>query len=164
MRVIQPYEDEKMTFNQDLNMYVLKIAEVKDKLEDTIQDDGKLTKRITKNSRTVYNYIHAIGHSANKPFVDFLINRTEEGRKLIYEALLTQMEADLENGYNSLLNEPRIDLRSNQVIDEGAFVSSQVTIATRQILEGAPGTLGINILCQSQYPYGTRLYLRGLGA
>ena len=35
----------------------------------------------------------------------FLINRTEEGRKLIYEALLTQMEADLENGYNSILNE-----------------------------------------------------------
>ena len=164
MNVIQTYEDEKMRFDQSLNMYVLKMAEVKEKLEDTIQDDGKLAKRITKNSRAVYNYIHATGHSANRPFVDFLINRTEEGRKLIYEALLTQMEADLENGYNSILNEPRIDLRANQVIDEGAFVSSQVTIATRQILEGAPGTLGINILCQSQYPYGTRLYLRGLGA
>ena len=164
MNVIQTYEDEKMRFDQSLNMYVLKMAEVKEKLEDTIQDDGKLAKRITKNSRTVYNYIHAVGHSANRPFVDFLINRTEEGRKLIYEALLTQMEADLENGYNSILNEPRIDLRANQVIDEGAFVSSQITIATRQILEGAPGTLGINILCQSQYPYGTRLYLRGLGA
>ena len=82
MRVIQPYEDEKMTFNQDLNMYVLKIAEVKDKLEDTIQDDGKLTKRITKNSRTVYNYIHAIGHSANKPFVDFLISVDAEMSKV----------------------------------------------------------------------------------
>ena len=164
MNVIQTYEDEKMRFDQSLNMYVLKMAEVKEKLEDTIQDDGKLAKRITKNSRTVYNYIHAVGHSANRPFVDFLINRTEEGRKLIYEALLTQMEADLENGYNSILNEPRIDLRANQAIDEGAFVSSQITIATRQILEGAPGTLGINILCQSQYPYGTRLYLRGLGA
>lgn len=164
MKVIQTYEDEKMRFDEDLNMYMLKIAEVKEKLEDTIQDDGKLAKRITKNSRAVYNYIHAVGHSTNRPFVDFLINRTEEGRKLIYEALLTQMEADLENGYNSLLNEPRIDLRANQVIDEGAFVSSQITIATRQILEGAPGTLGINILCQSQYPYQTRLYLRGLGA
>ena len=164
MNVIQTYEDDKMRFDQDLNMYVLKIAEVKSKLEDTIQDDGKLTKRILKNSRAVYNYIHATGHSANKPFVDFLINRTEEGRKLIYEALLTQMEADLENGYNSLLNEPRIDLRSNQVIEEGAFVSSQITIATRQVLESAPGTLGINILYQAQYPYQTRLYLRGLGA
>ena len=164
MNVIQTYEDDKMRFDQDLNMYVLKIAEVKSKLEDTIQDDGKLAKRILKNSRAVYNYIHAMGHSANKPFVDFLINRTEEGRKLIYEALLTQMEADLENGYNSILNEPRIDLRSNQVIDEGAFVSSQITIATRQVLESAPGTLGINILCQSQYPYQTKMYLRGLGA
>ena len=164
MNVIQPYEDEKMKFDQGLNMYVLKMSEVKEKLEDTVQDDGKLTRRITKNSRAVYNYIHAMGHSANRPFVDFLINRTEEGRKLIYEALLTQMEADLENGYNSLLNEPRIDLRSNQVIEEGAFVSSQVTVATRQILEGAPGTLGINILCQSQYPYQTKMYLRGLGA
>ena len=64
MRVIQPYEDEKMTFNQDLNMYVLKIAEVKEKLEDTIQDDGKLTKRITKNSRTVYNYITVAAKNA----------------------------------------------------------------------------------------------------
>ena len=164
MKVIQTYDDEKMRFDQELNMYVLTRAEVKEKLEDTIQDDAKLDRRIVKNSRAVYNYVHAIGHSANKPFVDFLINRTEEGRKLIYEALLTQMEADLENGYNSLLNEPRIDLRSNQVIDEGAFVSSQVTIATRQILEEAPGTLGFNILCQSQYPYQTRLYLRGLGA
>lgn len=164
MRVIQPYEDEKMRFDQDLSMYVLKIAEVKEKLEDTIQNDGKLERRITKNSRAVYGYIHAMGHSANKPFVDFLINRTEEGRKLIYEALLTQMEADLENGYNSLLNEPRIDLRSNQVIEEGAFVSSQVTIATRQVLENAPSSVGLNILCQSQYPYQTRLYLRGLGA
>ena len=164
MNVIQPYEDEKMKFDQGLNMYVLRMSEVKEKLEDTVQDDGKLTKRITKNSRAVYNYIHAMGHSANRPFVDFLINRTEEGRKLIYEALLTQMEADLENGYNSILNEPRIDLRSNQVIDEGAFVSSQITIATRQVLESAPGTLGINILCQSQYPYQTRFFLRGLGA
>lgn len=164
MKVIQTYDDEKMRFDQDLNMYVLTRAEVKEKLEDTVQDDAKLDRRIVKNSRAVYNYIHAVGHSANRPFVDFLINRTEEGRKLIYEALLTQMEADLENGYNSLLNEPRIDLRSNQVIDEGAFVSSQVTVATRQILEGAPGTLGLNILCQSQYPYQTRLYLRGLGA
>ena len=40
MRVIQPYEDEKMRFDQDLNMYVLKITEVKEKLEDTIMTDA----------------------------------------------------------------------------------------------------------------------------
>ena len=142
-------EDEKEDFSWALALDDSERLEIATRLVSDLWSAAHDGSPFPRMDRTVYNYIHAIGHSANRPFVDFLINRTEEGRKLIYEALLTQMEADLENGYNSLLNEPRIDLRSNQVIEEGAFVSSQVTVATRQILEEAPGTLGINILCSA---------------
>lgn len=149
---IEPYNDNKMTFNQDTGMYELTIQVVKANFPNTTQDDGALLYRIKKNSRVVYNYISRYAKGSNLGFVYKLIKHTEEYRKWIYDALMCQIEADLLTGRNSMgdmipTNKDDFDLQSNATLTQD----------TQTILYDGIRYGGYNLMFAGSFP--TQLYL-----
>ena len=148
----EPLNDNSMVFNTKTKKYELTIQEVKANFEIPFTDDGVLEARIKKNSRAVYGYIYAMGAPCNKRLVDYILHHTEEGRQYIYDALISQIEADLTSGFNSLIDQPRIDLKTGRVISEEDMVLSFVSVPTRQILENSEAYCHLNLLYRGLFP------------
>lgn len=146
-----------MIFNEDRKRYELTIEEVKENFEIPFKDDGVLQKRIIKNSKRIYSYIYRMCNSHNISTVEHLLNETENGKRFLFDALLSQMEADLETGFNSLANQPQIDLKTGRVIQEEDMIKNGlISIETKLIIENnAKYFDGLNIL--SAIPF-TRRY------
>ena len=103
LKIITPYNDDELSFNNETSRYELTPQYCKDNFEANFRNDNILAKRIALNSRVIYNYI--ITHCAlvNRSVVMFLLHRTEQGRKFLTEILTAQMYADIETGYNDIL-------------------------------------------------------------
>lgn len=157
MTLIEAITDEEMEFeNGRYHLTKQFIRNSVDGAENAI-DDKKLMMRSKKNSRVIYAYIMGHCHSANWKTVLFLLNRTQEGKDLLKEALATQLEADLLSGYNDLGNMPAdSQLKRDEIRD------SQITIETEQILESSISALGVNILSMAPYPSCYINYVRGI--
>lgn len=151
MKTITPYDDEKMTFHG--GRYQLTLQVVKDEFENTFQDDQILKKRIRKNSKKVYDFIFYRGYSGNKDIIEKLINHTDEGRKFIFEVLVSQMEADLESGYNDLSMTSPVNVSNGQVIDREILANNQVSIDTEQLIENSATYFGVSIVYRSPFPW-----------
>ena len=162
LKFTQPYNDNKLVYDEKTHRYELTIEEIKNNFTITYNDDAVLTQRIKKNSRAVYHYIYAVGNTANRKIVEKLINNTEEGRQYIYDALFSQIEADLTTGFNSLVDQPRINLKTGSVIPEGEFVESLVSTPTKMILENSEYYVGLNVLYRGIFPNVYRLSVEGL--
>jgi hypothetical protein len=145
-----------MIFNEDRKRYELTIEEVKANFEIPFNDDGVLEKRIIKNSKRVYSYIYRMCNSRNIATVEHLLNETDNGKRFLFDVLLSQMEADLETGFNSTANQPQIDLKTGRVIQEEDMIKNGlISIETKLIIESSPRYFdGLNIL--SAIPFARR--------
>lgn len=148
MEKITPYSDEKMLYNETTNQYELKLSWVKDNFGNNFSDDGVLEQRIKKNTRKVLNYIYSHSYGGNRKIINAIILHTEEYREFIYDALFSQMEADLNGGYNDQ------DLYVPQSREErDVQYLNQVSTGTQNILESSIGYGGINLLYMGCFNY-----------
>lgn len=147
MNTIEAMTDNDMAYEN--GRYHLTLSYLKDSVEGAKDafDDAKLLIRSKKNSRMIYNWIRAHCHSSNWKIAQFLINKTEEGKNLLKDALTAQMEADLMSGFNDLGNMPTDGKLKREEILEG-----QLCVEAEQILEGSTAELGVNILSMAPYP------------
>lgn len=153
INIKEPYDDDKMRFDGSANRYVLTLEYAKKEFEETFRDDGVLSKRLNKNSRKVYDFIHYRGATANRPVVDFLLNRTEQGREFILQVLTAQMEADTESGYNDLSSTPAINASNGQYIDRNLLAQNQLCVDAEQIIDQSASYFGVSIVLRTQFPF-----------
>ena len=158
---ITPYTDSILKWNETTNRYELTLQFIKSELDVNFANDDVTEKRSKKNSRKIYNFIKARTHSKNTPFIDLLLNRTEEGRRFLKDILLEQLEADNETGFNDLSSQPGIDIASGREIDRDSLERNQISVDTEQIAYRNDEYFGFNILLAEPYPPTIYFYLRG---
>lgn len=141
MEKIRPHSDDKMLYNEKTKKYELTLSYVKGEYGNPFGDDKKLRSRIVRNTQKVYNYIFSHTHALNINWVYSFINETEEYREWIFQALDSQIMADLASGYND--NTLYVEDRRTQYMN-------QVSVDTENILKASQGYGGINLLCM--YP------------
>mgnify|MGYP003329535214 CR=1 FL=1 len=151
-KIIKPYNDLELKFNEETGRYELTIEAINSNFGNSFKDSGVLQKRITKNSRRVYNYLFSRAFSSNNQIVNFFINRTENGRKFIKDMLFAQMEADLETGYNDIGITPTINLSNGQVIDRAVLRTNLVCVDAEEIADNNHTYFGFNLLIQTLLP------------
>ena len=153
LNIIKPYTDNKLEWSEIDDMYYLSIEYVKNYMDNTMSDDNALTRRIKKNSRVIYRYIQGKTNSKNYPFVLFVLNHTENGRKFLLDVLTPQMEADLESGYNDIDVQSPIDFETGKVIDRRKIMENRLCYETETIIAKSATYFGFNILYQMPYTF-----------
>ena len=156
----KPYNDEKLVWNEQTNRYELTIEYVSNLFDNTFKDTGVLAKRITKNSRKIYNFIYARANSHNKEIIDFVLNNSENGRNFLIAVLTEQIEADLETGFNDLSSIPAVNTATGQVIDRNQLVLNQISVDAEQIVQSSANYFGFSIIYTAPLPYYYFLFFR----
>lgn len=149
----KPYDDEKLKFNNDTGRYELTLAFLKDEFGPVYGNDKVAERRIKLNSRVVYTYINFHVANCNRYIVNFLLHRTEEGRKFLLEILKEQQYADIQTGYNDLLYQPAISFSGNNDKDRNEVRKNSLCIAAEEVFQNSPLYFGVNISFQGQFPY-----------
>ena len=151
---IKPYSNEQMTWDEESQKYYLNIEYCKNEFEDTFRDDEVYKKRIKKNSKIVYRWINYHINSYNRPVVFGVLHGTQEGRKLLLDMLTSQMEADVQTGYNDLSSTPAINVSTGRKdFEREDLYGNQVTVDTQEIWESSADYVGFNLSYQAKYPY-----------
>lgn len=158
---ITPYTDDKLVWNAITNQYELAFEFTKEEYPQNFVDDDTLKARIKKNSRVIYNFIKSRVNQYNRPFVDVLLSRTEQGRSFLFEMLRTQFESDVDSGYNDLGNTPAINVANGQVLPREELLRNMVSVATEQVWDNNQSYFGINIGYQSIFPPYYQIMIRG---
>ena len=153
LNVIEPFDDSKMEFDPNLG-YVLTIEYAKSMFGNNFHDDEILLKRLRKNSRKIYNFIKYRAYSGNAEVVDFLLNRTREGRQFLLDALTEQMEADSESGFNDLSSTPAVNVSNGQVMDREQLYANQISVDAEQIILNSHRYFGVSIITRTKFPIG----------
>lgn len=163
---VAPYDDDKLVWNSTTQQYELKTSYVKGEFDVAfLNDDNQdtlLTKRIKKNSKVVYRFITSRVNSYNRILALKLLNRTEEGRQLIFNMLNAQMESDIDSGYNDLTGNTAINLSNGQIIPREELERNAVSVATELEWDNNQAYFGINLAYQGQFPQYIHLMFRGL--
>jgi len=155
-----PYSDQQLVYNSTFDEYELKFDFVNADFSHNYRDTEILKQRIKHNSRVVYNYIYTHCHSSNIPFVQTLINKTEEGRKFILSVLITQMRADIESGYNDLGNTPAINVANGQILPREEIKRNLISVETEEkIMNSNQLYFGFNIMVSFAFPISLRYSL-----
>lgn len=161
-----PYDDDKMIWDEDTQQYQLKLDYCKEEFDVAyINDDNEdtlLKKRIKKNSRVVYRFITSRVNSYNRDFAFKLLNRTAEGRQLIFNMLYAQMESDIDSGYNDLTGSTAVNLSNGQIIPREELNRNTVSVATEEEWDNNQAYFGINLGYQGRIPPYYQILIRGL--
>ena len=158
--ITQPYDDETLVYNVETGRYELTLAEVKTLVDAMpFKNDNIVKRRIKENSRVCYNYLINHSNTANRQVINFMINKTEEGRKFIHELLVAQMESDLEFATNSIGRMPTVNVQSGQVMDRYAIRENQLCLNAENVVDDSVNYFGFNICYMSPYPSGIFLYV-----
>ena len=81
-----------------------------------------------------------------------VLQNTEEGREFLFDILTTQLEADLETGYNDLSSSPAINLANGQVMDRNELYRNQICVDAEQIFDDSDRYFGFRIGYQCVFP------------
>lgn len=88
-----PYSDEHMIYDFETHHYVLTEAyamqELGINLESVLKSDTAVKRALKQASNQVYRFIHS--HNTAEGFQDYIIAKTESGRKIIKEAMAEQL-------------------------------------------------------------------------
>ena len=160
LKTITPYSDDSLTYDETTKKYYLTLDFCKAEFDPNFRDDAVLEKRIRKNTRVIYNFIHSRINNSNTQIVDFIITNTQEGRDFMLKLLETQMEADVDNGFNDLSLTPAINVSNGQIIDREEIRRNLVTVEVENLFYNSAKYLGINISYAGPFPPATLLYLR----
>ena len=160
LNVIQPYDDESLTYDPTTARYYLTQEYCKREFGANFRDDGVLTQRIRKNTRNVYSFIFSRVNTVNKPVVDFLLRRTEEGRKFMLAILTSQMDADSDSGYNDLTKISPVNMANGQVTPREEIKRNQVSVEAEQIFDNSDDYLGVRIGYLGAFPTWLFMFAR----
>lgn len=152
LHIIQPIDDDKMSFNKITNQYQLTREYCKANFEHTFKNDQILDRRIEQNSDVVYDFIFSRVNTNNTQVVQSLLSNTQEGREFIRKMLTYQMQADVESAFNDVRNIPAINTSNGQVIAREEIARNQVTVAVEQMLRDSARYFGINLAYQGTFP------------
>lgn len=147
-----PYNDQKLNYNENTGRYELTIQYLKDEFGPCYADDGIATQRIKLNSRVVYSYILIHTATFNRQVVNFLLTKTEEGRKFLLDILREQQYADIQTGYNDLKYTPAISFGNGQDKDRNEIRKNGLCIAAEEIFQSSAEYFGFNIGYLGQFP------------
>lgn len=88
-----PYDDDYMTYDYDTHRYVLTLKDVSQNLgvdlESRISYANAIPTLLNRISLRVYSYIHS--HNVNNNYQDYIIAKTQAGRRIIREAMEEQL-------------------------------------------------------------------------
>lgn len=160
LKSIKPYSDDKLEFNEMSKQYQLTIQYCKSLFESAFKNDTILQRRIEKNTDKIYNFIFSRVNSSNVPVVEKILSSTEEGRNFVLKLLVTQMEADVQSGYNDLTLAPAVNVTNGQVIPREELQRNQVVVDVEQLLYSSSRYLGINIWYAAKFPPYFLMYLK----
>lgn len=149
---IKPYSDEKLTWDENSEQYVLTKQYFKATYDSVYADDGVLEKRLRENSKLIYRFIKNRTYSRNRPVVKNVLNYTQEGRDFIFELLDAQISADAETGYNDLSKTPAINVANGQIIDRNELYRNQVCVDAEQVFDDSDSYFGFRIGYQCPFP------------
>lgn len=150
----EPKNDDKLEWNSETNRYQLTMAYVKT-LRDaiTFKNDSVLQRAIKQTSVRVYQWIVAHSCTVNRAVIDFLLNKTEQGRQFLIQCLTAQMEADLDWGYNDLTVRPVINAQTGQEGDRDNYRKNAISLECESIIDDSVQYFGINLLYMSPFPW-----------
>lgn len=152
LRTIQPYNDDKMSFNELTQQYQLTREYCKANFEHTFKNDQILDRRIEQNSDVIYDFIFSRVNTNNTQVVQMLLSKTAEGREFIRKMLTYQMQADIESAFNDIRSIPAINASNGQVIAREEIARNQVTVAVEQLLVNSARYFGVNLAYQGTFP------------
>lgn len=159
---VTPYSDDKLEWDANNGQYRLSLTYCQEEFEDTFKDSDILAQRIKKNSRIVYRFISSRVNSYNRLTALSLINKTEEGRRFIFELLRSQFESDVETGYNDLGNATAVNTSTGQIIPREEIARNIVSVATEDEWDNSQLYFGINLGYQGRFPQYYQIALRNL--
>lgn len=149
---IKPYSDEDLIWNEKTKQYELTLEYFKANYDENFVDDEETKKRLHENSKLVYRFIKIRTCSYNRRIVNNVINFTQEGREFIKEMLSTQMEADVDSGYNDLSKQPAINLANGRDIDRALLSANEVSVPTEEIWDSSDDYFGFRLGYQAPFP------------
>lgn len=138
---MQPYNDNLMIYDPTVHRYILNhegsgehinIAKAYGSIEN-------IKTNLRSISRTVYNYIYLHSHSNNRDFLEFMLATEPTLRTVLYEAMLSQLIADIESGVDSVKNQAGINFENGQAIERTGIFGSIVSPETQMILMNGDG-------------------------
>lgn len=153
IRIRKPYTDNDLVWNEKIGHYELSMAYCKSHFEMNFKDDGTLQKRISKNSRVVYNQLMAHTYSQNKYVVSFVLNNTEGGRRFLIDILTEQMQSDIDTGYNDLGNTPLISVNDGRILDRNVVRQNMLCVSAEDVMDNVASYVGINLFIATLLPY-----------
>lgn len=148
------YNDKVLEWNEITGRYQLTLPYVKT-LFDAMpyKNDSIAKKQIKQTSLRVYSYIVAHSNTVNRPVVDFLLNKTENGRKFLIEVLTSQMEADMSYAYNDLVVRPLINAANGQEGNRDVYKLNAVSVETEMIIRDSNHYFGVNLTYMGEFPW-----------
>lgn len=143
IKIIKPYDDANFVYSRTKHRYVPTKALVTE-LGGQYKNDTIALRRLESISKAIYRYIYEHGNSANRYYVEFLINCTEEGRQMLFEAMQEQLVADIDNGYEDGAKQNLIDFSNGNIIDREQVKKNRLSIDAESVIHS--GLLPVNIL------------------
>lgn len=152
LELIETISNEQLEWNALTRQYRLTLNAIREIVGNAYKNDEVARQRSILNSANVYSYIYNRGCTANKKYTEFIINRTKQGKELIFQALMYQILADAQNGYNDIPNQNPIDFSNGSTIDREQIRKNKVAVNVEDLLDNSQAYLnGYNVL--SQLPY-----------
>ena len=155
-----PYDDDNLFFNEDTQRYQLTAAYLKNEFGSIYRDDKETERRIKLNSRVIYSYINIHTASFNRHVVNFLLHKTEQGRKFLFDLLSEQQYADLQTGYNDLMYNPAVAFGGGKDVDRNEIRRNELCVAAEDIFQSSSRYFGFNIGYLGQFPNWVYLLAR----
>lgn len=114
-----PTNDAKMIYDYDNHRYVLNYQGNGEhvNLAQAYGSIENIRTQLNSISRSVYNYIYSQGHTGNRNYVEYLLASEKSLRDVIYNAMLSQLIADIESGVDSVKNQVGLNLETGGAID-----------------------------------------------
>jgi hypothetical protein len=150
-----PFNDAKLIYDFDSHRYILNhesngehvnVAKAYGSIEN-------IKSQLRSISRTIYNYIYSHSHSGNRYYLEMVLATDESLRNVIYDAMLSQLIADVESGVDSVKNQAGINIETGQVIDRTLHFRNIIAPEVELILLTGNGKF--NLLYAGDY--GVRL-------
>jgi hypothetical protein len=149
--ISKPYDDDNLVFNESTGRYELTLQYLKNNFGSSYRNDGEAKRRIKLNSQVVYYYINLHTASFNRQVVNFLLNKTEQGRAFLLELLSAQQYADLQTGYNDLMFNPAVSF-TGQDKDRNEIRRNSLCVAAEDIFNSSASYFGFPLGYQGVLP------------
>lgn len=162
MALIQPYDDNKLIYDKENHRYILNYQGVGDHV-DAGQAYGTIEKQraiMNQISRTVYNFIYNTTNKKNKDYVEFKLATESNLRNVIYEAMLSQLLADVESGANSVKTQTGVNIENGSVMDRTALMRNMISLETEMILTTGDGVNNLFYTADRGFRMGDDKYER----